>query len=640
MRDYYSKLLTIPRGQKRIFMLVFDLVAIPLALWTAFIIRTGEMFSPMLQSLYYVLPVFILVTIAIFVRLGLYRAIVRFMGNEAINAIIKGVTISTLILAALILLYRTPSFPRSVLFIYWLLAMMYVGGSRYLLRSYFNPSRAKKQRHKAVIYGAGRAGYQLSVMLQTSGDIEPVCFIDDNTALQKSYVNGLRVYLPVSLSELINNMHVDQVLIAIPSATRLQKKFILDALESYSIHVFTVPDFSDIVSGRASVADLREIEINDLLGRDVVLPIPYLQRSCIEGKVVMITGAGGSIGSELCRQIISLQVKHLVLFDSSEYALYQVEQELIEIQRQFENRVSTTAVLGNIQNYSRVKQIISNFNVDTIYHAAAYKHVPMVENNLIEGVRNNIFGTLETAKAAIDCCVETFVLISTDKAVRPINVMGATKRFSELILQSLANEISETRFCIVRFGNVLGSSGSVVPVFNRQIKNGGPVTVTHPDVERFFMTMPEAAQLVIQAGSMGTGGDVFVLDMGHPVKIADLAKKMIHLSGLKVQSDDCVDGDIRIEYIGLRPGEKLYEELLIGDNVSGTEHRMIMRAEEHFLTLAEIKAHLLTLETAMIVQDCSAIQDALVVAVNGYRPSGQLFEPCLENLHSILDTGK
>jgi len=578
----------------------------------------------------------VFVTLMIFMKLGMYRAVMRFLGTEFVLAVVKGVTISALVLAASVFIFRLEGFPRTVIFIYWMIALIYVGGSRFFVRSFLIHSRRQGSKKLAAIYGAGEAGHKLSVMLSHNADISPVCFIDDNMSLSGSQINGLRVYHSSELDTLIDALEIDQILLALPNVSRNRRKQIVDLLENHPVHIYTIPAIADIVSGRANVDDIREVEIEDLLGREPVPANEQLLHACVMGKVVMVTGAGGSIGSELCRQIIELKPRKLILFEISEFALYQIEQEIKSIISASGSGITCelVALLGDIKDKKRISKIVSYFSIQTIYHAAAYKHVPMVEKNILEGVRNNILGTYTAAQAAIEGGVETFVLISTDKAVRPTNVMGATKRFAELVLQGLAIQQSKTRFCMVRFGNVLGSSGSVIPVFRNQIAKGGPVTITHPDIVRYFMTIPEAAELVIQAGSMGKGGDVFVLDMGQPVKITDLANKLIHLSGLTVRNESNPDGDIRIEFTGLRPGEKLYEELLIGDNVAGTEHMMILSAQEVSLGEIELKNYIVALKDAIEHNDVIKMKEILQQAVAGYIPD----ENIVDYLHPIGDS--
>jgi len=480
-------------------------------------------------------------------------------------------------------------------------------------------------KKNVVIYGAGSAGVQLASALVHGSEFKTVAFIDDNPLLHKQKINGIKIYPFDSLSYLIEKCHVANLLLAMPSASRMRIREVIDSLEPYAVHVLSMPSLSDIAHGKVTFDALQEVDIADLLGRDSVAPVTSLLQANVTGKVVMVTGAGGSIGSELCRQIVLLQPHTLVLFEQNEFALYAIEKEL---EQQVDNdNIAILPVLGSVTNAERVEKVCNTFGVHTIYHAAAYKHVPMVEKNPAEAVWNNIIGTLHTAQAAIHTGVETFVLISTDKAVRPTNTMGATKRFAELILQALSNNATDeqkTRFTMVRFGNVLGSSGSVVPLFREQIAKGGPVTVTDKRIIRYFMTIPEASQLVIQAGAMGQGGDVFVLDMGEPIRIVDLAKRMIHLSGLQIKDEAHPDGDIEIQFTGLRAGEKLYEELLIGDNVSKTTHPRIMRAEESMIVWTELEKILNALTHATREDDFEQLRVILQQAVSGFVPPREI----------------
>jgi len=496
--------------------------------------------------------------------------------------------------------------------------VLYVGGSRLAIRALLSSKQCT--REPVAIYGAGAAGAQLAATLRCSSPYGAVAFLDDNLELHGRTVAGLLVYPPASMPYLISKFHVQHVLLAIPSHPRSRRQAVVSALESQGMHVQMVPDIAEIVSGRASVIDLREVDAGDLLGRAEVAPNEQLLHACIRGKVVLVSGAGGSIGSELCRQIVRLRPARLVLLEMSELALYQIDREIHSIRSSEPVEVEVIALLGNAHHRQRMREILKTYKVQTVYHAAAYKHVPIVEQNIIEGIHNNIFSTYYIAEAALECRVETFVLISSDKAVHPTNVMGTTKRFAELTLQGMQQRTAQTRFCMVRFGNVLESSGSVVPLFREQIKHGGPVTVTHKDIIRYFMTIPEAAQLVIQAGSMARGGDVFVLDMSDPVSIDELARRMIRLSGLSVRDADNPQGDIEIIYTGLRPAEKLYEELLIGSNVSRTEHPRILRAIEHSLSWARMQSLLDELLSALHGSDCERARSLLREAVTEYRP--------------------
>ena len=563
-----------------------------------------------------------LTAIPFFIRFGLYRAIVRYMGAQAVFTIAKGVTYATGLLIVLTALSNTV-IPWPVFGIYWALAVVYIGGSRLILQDiYQERQKSKLNRQRVLIYGAGSAGVQLAHALHSGHEFLPVAFIDDKRELQKSYINGMKVYNPHQIEALIEVENISQILLAMPSIGRNARRTILDKLEPLPAHIKTIPGIVDLVEQRAPVNEIREVDIEDLLGRDPVPPHVHLLDKCIKGKSVLVTGAGGSIGSELCRQILKLQPSKLVLFDKSEFSLYKIEQDLRNIQsaNAKASQVEIIPILGSITHRKRVESVMHSFCINTVYHAAAYKHVPLVEQNPIEGIRNNIFGTLTTAEAAQSCNVETFILVSTDKAVRPTNVMGATKRMAELILQALSRQQNTTKFCMVRFGNVLASSGSVVPLFRKQIAKGGPVTVTHPEINRYFMTIPEAAQLVLQTGALADGGDVFVLDMGEPVKILDLAKKMIHLSGLSIRDEDNTDGDIEIQFSGLRHGEKLYEELLIDDNAIRTEHQLIMRAFETELPWPVLKEILDKLDTASHDFDLKVVRKLLKNAVAGYEP--------------------
>jgi FlaA1/EpsC-like NDP-sugar epimerase len=491
---------------------------------------------------------------------------------------------------------------------------------RFIARGYFIHMMGPLEGPRVAIYGAGDAGIQLASALRLVPDYAPVAFIDDSRDLQGATIAGIRVYSSKNLEELIAKHSIKEILVAMPSLTRSQQKTILNRLEPLKVRTRVTPPVGSLLSGQLRLQDVRDIEIEDLLGRDPVTPDMALLGSCITGKTVMVTGAGGSIGSELCRQIIRLKPARMLLLESSEFGLYAIEQELQGMRQSLMLEAELLPFLGSVLDQQKCTRILQTFGVDTIYHAAAYKHVPLVEHNPIEGIRNNVFGTLAIARAAADARVGRFVLISTDKAVRPTNVMGCTKRMAELILQAFAREQKHTRFCMVRFGNVLGSSGSVVPLFHSQIMAGGPITVTHPEITRYFMTISEAAQLVLQAGGMSEGGDVFVLDMGEPVRIMDLAKRMVHLSGLEVRTDATPDGTIEIRQIGLRPGEKLYEELLIGANAQGTGHPLIMRAQEAEIPWPDLLSALERLNEACVRFDYEAVRELLLDVVSEYAP--------------------
>lgn len=647
-------LVALPRRQKRLIQLAGDTLLVWVSLWLAFFVRVGESnFVEPLGGHAWLFGIAPLLSLPIFIRLGMYRAVMRYFGNDALMTIAKAVTLSALLLA-LAIYWRTDSpklIPRSMVFNYWWLSLLLIGGLRLVMRQYFlgdwfaagqplNLNRRDTRLTRIAIYGAGTAGNQLAAALRLGRAMRPVAFIDDDPNLANRIIAGIRVYSPRRIQQMIEETGSDEILLAIPSASRARRREVLETLEPYPLSVRSVPGFMDLASGRVRVEDIQEVDIADLLGRDAVPPQQTLFERCIRGQVVMVTGAGGSIGSELCRQILSNQPQTLLLFEHSEFNLYSIH---IELERAVERAalpIRLVPILGSIRNPERLRDVMRTWQVETIYHAAAYKHVPMVEHNVAEGVLNNVLGTLNTAQAAVQAGVANFVLISTDKAVRPTNVMGSTKRVAEMILQALSREaapvlfgsddavhhVNKTRFTMVRFGNVLGSSGSVIPRFYQQIRSGGPVTVTHPKITRYFMTIPEAAQLVIQAGSMGQGGDVFVLDMGQPVRIAELAEKLIHLSGMSIRSEKCPHGDIAIEYTGLRPGEKLYEELLIGDNVSPTEHPMIMTASEEYLSWDQLKVLLGRLMAAVDEDDYPQVRQLLREVVSGYKPEGEIVD--------------
>jgi FlaA1/EpsC-like NDP-sugar epimerase len=596
-----------------------DSLMMPMALWAAISLKAGYPSFKVSDWPAYVTVV--AVSLPIFVRAGLYRAVIRFLGHKAVFAVAFAVVLSGLLLGVIELIFKLPALSASVITIYSCLALLYVAGSRFVVRYYLLTRYLQPTVARVAIYGAGEAGARLSTILSTTRAFDPLVFIDDNRSMHNRMVNGIKVYSPTELPDLIKTKSLDRVLLALPSLTRRRRREILSSLEPLGVHVQTVPEFEQLVTGTASVADIQEVDVCDLLGRDSVPPKPGLFEACIRDRVVMVTGAGGSIGSELCRQIIGLGPKRLVLFEMSELALYNIERELRSFAEQHSLTVELVGLIGNAHHRFRLRDILSAYRVQTVYHAAAYKHVPIVEQNVIEGIYNNVIATWYAAEAAHEAEVETFVLVSTDKAVNPTNVMGATKRFAEMVLQGLHRRGSKTRFCMVRFGNVLASSGSVVPLFSEQIKAGGPVTVTHPEVIRYFMTIPEAAQLVIQAGSMAEGGDVFVLDMGKPVRIGDLARRMIHLMGLTVRDDQHPDGDIEIRYTGLRPAEKLFEELLIGNNVTGTQHPMILRAIEHSLPWDRVQTFLDEILSAMNRFDCQRALQLLGEMVVEYKPA-------------------
>jgi FlaA1/EpsC-like NDP-sugar epimerase len=607
-------------------MVLIDVVAVLIGVWAAFAIRLGEWWPAWLDGVLWLFPLAVVTTVSALFGFGLYHSIVRHAGGSLAYVIVKGVSVGALLMIAIWLLAGGPLVPRSAWIIYWLVTIALVGSSRFVIRDLLRIRiRRLAPRERVAIYGAGEAGVQLANALNHSQELEPAVFLDDDPDLEGSRIAGLSVRLPAKLSRLVERDQISTVLLAMPSVPHRRRREIIDALADLPVRVMAMPALAEIAAGTKRVDDVREVDIEDLLGRDPVQPNRLLLERCITGKSVLVTGAGGSIGAELCRQIAGLGPSRLLLLDRSEPALYAIEQEALRLCAGKPTEV--IALLGSVTNADRMRRVMTGFRVDTVYHAAAYKHVPIVEHNPIEGVQNNIVATLRTAEAATASGVSTFVLISTDKAVRPTNVMGATKRFAELILQGLAQRNPPTRFCMVRFGNVLDSSGSVVPLFRDQIRHGGPVTVTHPEVIRYFMTIPEAAQLVLQAGSMGAGGDVFVLDMGEPVRILDLARQMIRLSGLEVRDPDNPEGDIDIKLTGLRPGEKLYEELLIGEHDEATEHPRIRRAQEESLPWPAVQSFLERLEAACERCDTAELRVVLQEAVRGYEPEGEIVDP-------------
>ena len=577
-----DSLLALPRNIKKVIFVIHDAVVIFVAFWFAQNLKASYSQEWAEPANWLAFAATAVLTILLFTRLGLYRAVTRYVSTKVLTTAVLGSAISGVLFFLSVLLFEQ-RLRLALPVAYFLMLVVLISGSRIILRTMLT-NRHRKQMIPVIIYGAGQSGRQLLEAIKQVSEYNAVAFVDDNTAIQRMVIYDLPVHKPSEIGNLINRYGVEKILLAIPSASTEVRKNIIHQLEAYPCEVLTIPGMKDLVDGKISASSLKKVSVVDLLGRDPVAPRPELMAADISGKVVMVTGAGGSIGSELCRQIIRNRPAKLILFELSEFSLYSIDKELSEFQTASDTAIEVLPILGSVQHRKRLLTIMQTFGVQTVYHAAAYKHVPMVEFNTIEGVRNNIYGTMFCAQAAIDARVETFVLISTDKAVRPTNTMGASKRMAELVLQALAAEPGQsTRFCMVRFGNVLGSSGSVVPVFEQQIAAGGPVTLTHADITRYFMTIPEAAQLVIQAGAMGKGGDVFVRDMGDSVKIIDLAKQMIRLSGLEVKDAAHPEGDIEIQVTGLRPGEKLYEELLIGDEVQKTTHPRIMTASEVML---------------------------------------------------------
>ena len=625
MRGFGELLVGLPRGIKQALLIAVDGLIIVFCVWGAFALRLGEPWPYFLRNAIWLIPLMVGLTLPAFYLLGFYRSVIRYVSGHVFFDAAKGVGTGALLSLAVWELSQGPVVPRSAWLIYALLAVLLVGAFRLMLRGYVSvPRGAYAAGERVVIYGAGDAGAQLAVALQHSREYQPVAFLDDAPDLKGTEILGLKVYPSARLADLIPKLEVATVLLAMPSLTRKQRREILDGLEASPLRVLAMPALTELAAGLRRVDELRDVDVEDVLGRDAVQADETLLGATVTGKSVMVTGAGGSIGGELCRQILRLRPRRLVALELSEYQLYRIEQKLRALLEHSAYQVELVPILGSVQDRNRLGSAMQAFQVQTVFHAAAYKHVPIVEHNPIEGVVNNVIGTLRCAEAAIAAGVETFVLISTDKAVRPTNVMGASKRLAELVLQGLAQLDHETCFCMVRFGNVLASSGSVVPLFREQIRRGGPVTVTHPEMVRYFMTIPEAAQLVIQAGAMAQGGDVFLLEMGEPVSILGLARRMIHLSGFEVRDADNPDGDIEIQFTGLRAGEKLYEELLIGDNDLATDHPRIMRAREHAIPWDVLYPQLEVLTRAAGTGDHRTIRRMLESLVEEYRPKEEI----------------
>ena len=609
---------------KQVVAVVVDVAMLPFALWCTLTLRHGHWQLDWVQFW----PAFAvtLACVPLFAHLGLYRHIIRYMGREALLAVFWGITITAIALAAVAYMVQIPDFPRSVPAIFWLLSFFYVTITRFAVRSYAESVVRRDVAKKPVaIYGAGPAGAYLAYQLQRGRDYRPVAFLDQNKSLHGNVIQGLKVYPVVGLPQLVSKHVVEQVLIALPGASPEERRRAIETLEPYPVRVRVIPDMDAVVAGAGTVSDIRDVDLSDLLGRDEVVPLPHLLRGSVTNRAVLVTGAGGSIGSELCRQILRLQPRLLVVLDQTEFTLFKVENELRRMRERESLATPVTVVLGSVLDRALMERTMRGYEVETVYHAAAYKHVSVVENNVIQGIKNNTFGTLRAAEAALAAGVHNFILISTDKAVRTRNVMGASKRLAEMALQAMQSPGAATCFSIVRFGNVLVSSGSVVPLFLEQIDKGGPVMVTHAEATRYFMTISEAAALVLQAASLANGGDVFVLDMGKPVNILELAKKTIRLKGYQVRDETTPHGDISIRFTGLRPGEKLNEELLVGDAL-GTEHRKIMRAEESFLSWSELAPMLAKLERACDSFDFTAVKNFIEGLVDGADLAAQLTE--------------
>lgn len=628
-----DRILELPRIVKRGIIICIDVVMVIFSFWLSYWLRLDEQTAFLSAPMWFAAAILTIFTVFIFIRIGLYRAVLRYVSAKIMLLIPVGILASTLSLVV-ISYSLSIMLPRTVVGIYFLVLLLLTSGSRLLFRMILN--YGVKGSAPVLIYGAGESGRQLLPALMQAKEYFPVAFVDDNPRLHKAVIHGITVYPSDKLSYLVDRYGIKKILLAMPSVSKSQRQKVITRLEHLPCEVLSIPGMVDLVEGRAQISNLKKVSIDDLLGRDPVAPDAKLMAENITGKAVMVTGAGGSIGSELCRQIVRYKPAKLVLFELSEYALYAIEKELSALCDKEVLNVPVIPLLGSVQRQNRLQMVMKSFGIQTVYHAAAYKHVPLVEHNVVEGVRNNVFGTLYCAESAIESGVETFVLISTDKAVRPTNTMGTTKRLAELVLQALSARQSQTRFCMVRFGNVLGSSGSVVPLFEKQIAQGGPVTLTHRDIIRYFMTIPEASQLVIQAGAMGHGGDVFVLDMGDPVKIYDLAKRMIRLSGLSVRDDKNPDGDIAIEVTGLRPGEKLYEELLIGDSVQGTSHPRIMTANEVMLPWQDLSLLLKELDQACHDFDHERIRSLLLQAPAAFNPTDDICDLVWQQKKSLL----
>ena len=630
MFNIFKRITQLNRNSKQFIMIITDSFIVISCLFAAFSIRLGYLWLPK-ESMQYPLELEIifgapLAVIPVFYSFGLYQSVIRYIGFKDLWSIAKAITIYSLYWVLLSYMASIEGIPRSVILINWMLCFIFIGGSRLFVRWFFSrySQISNKEKKNVIIYGAGAAGIQLSQSLQLSKEYNQVAYIDDDESLKSTNINGIRVFPFNKISDLVKRYDVHELFLAMPSISRKERRKIIDNLESLPIYIKSLPSIHELAEGKVKIEDLREVNAKDLLGREVTKPNRELLKLKIIDKVVLVTGAGGSIGSELCRQILFLKPKKLILFEISESSLYEIDQELSNFQVK---NIEIIPVIGSVRDFDRMENICSYYKVQTIYHAAAYKHVPLVEYNQSEGVLNNVMGTLLTAQAAINSKVETFVLISTDKAVRPTNTMGATKRIAEIELQALDKISHNTCFIMVRFGNVLDSSGSVIPLFRKQIRNGGPVTVTDKNIIRYFMTIPEAVELVIQAGAIGTGGDVFVLDMGEPVKIYDLAVKMIRLSGLQLLDKNNPDGDIAIKYTGLRPGEKLYEELLVGKNVKKTENKLIMRAIESMIEWETLEPLILELQEACINSNQEQIRKILMKIVPEFKPQSPILDP-------------
>ena len=616
-RGFRDRLIQLPRSTKQLLMLVADAVGflgcLALCVWVDLVN------PPTFQNLVFLAGATLVAAHLLARSRGFYHSIVRYLGMGLLMAGAQVAIATAAVVSLFVWTAGMTMHPVKLAVVFGAFCGFYLVGSRYIAQ-YFLVRNASNIQN-VIIYGAGAAGARVAQAMHGNHAFAPVAFVDDDRSMHDKHISGLAVRAREDLEWLIDKYDATHVLLAMPSVSRKERRDVIESLEPLPVHVQTVPNIDDLISGKAQVDDIREVDVEDLLSRPPVAPDDSLMQATLLDKSVLVTGAGGSIGSELCRQILRIRPKTLALFELSELALYTIDKELRSIAKQLGIDCRVVPLLGSVQDEARVREIMEHFGVDTVYHAAAYKHVPLVEQNIIEGVCNNVLGTLRTARAARESGVETFVLVSTDKAVSPTSIMGASKRFAELVLQALQETANGTRFAMVRFGNVLESSGSVVPLFREQIRRGGPVTVTHPEIIRYFMTIPEAAQLVIQAGGMAHGGEVFVLDMGEPVKIRDLATRMINLMGLTIKDADHPNGDIEISFTGLRPAEKLYEELLIGENVAGTDHPRIMQAREDYLSRDQINPLLDELQLAARTVDRARVRDVLLRAVAEYEPN-------------------
>ncbi|MBK7053168.1 MAG: polysaccharide biosynthesis protein [Rhodoferax sp.] len=618
-----KQVLAWPRPGKRAVVVAVDVVLAMVATWVAYSLRLETLHWPSITSEWWPYLLTPALAIPIFVRFGLYRAIFRYTGLGALVATGQAVGLYAVVLFAILFWQRWPLVPRSLGILQPIIFLLLVGISRALARFWLAGIGFGRpaQQGRMLIFGAGTVGVQTSTAMAIAGNLKLLGFIDEDPHKIGQTINGVPVFSLAEVPDIVKELEITDVLLAIPSATRARRNKIIQSLRSLHVHTRTLPSLADLASGRVTVQDFRELDIEDLLGREAVKPRADLLERQLLHQTILVSGAAGSIGSELCRQILQEKPRQLLLLDHNEFGLYTIHRELQALCQAQTLPVELVPLLASVANRRRLDWICSHYRPDTVYHAAAYKHVPMVECNPSEGIFNNVFGTLNMAQAAASAQVARFVLVSTDKAVRPTNLMGASKRMAELVLQALASQADAGRTCysMVRFGNVLGSSGSVVPLFREQIARGGPVTLTHPEVTRYFMTIPEAAQLVLQAATMARGGEVFVLEMGEPVKIIDLARRLVELSGLQLRDEQNPDGDIEFTFVGLRPGEKLYEELLIGDNPTATAHPRIMMAHEDFMPWPELQSQLAQLQDAANNEDLSAIKAVLLRCVHGFH---------------------